>query len=154
MADEERIVAVLARLRDRGVQLALDDFGTGLSSLARLRRLPVQELKIDRSFVMGLDADSEDEDAAIVRLTIELGHSLGIRVVAEGVETEAALDLLAAQRCDTAQGYHFSRPVPAADLTRLLEVLADRFEVGVAGLTPPLRRDDLPAPLRDALDLG
>lgn len=150
MADEERTLAVLTKLRERGVELALDDFGTGLSSLARLRRLPVQELKIDRSFVMRIDAD--DEDAAIVRLTIELGHALGIRVVAEGVETEAALDRLAAQRCDTAQGYHFSRPVPAAELTRLLEVLADRFEVGVAGLTPPLRGDDLPAPLRDALD--
>ncbi|MDA0182352.1 bifunctional diguanylate cyclase/phosphodiesterase [Solirubrobacter phytolaccae] len=128
MTDEDHIVAVLARLRDRGVELALDDFGTGLSSLARLRRLPVQELKIDRSFVMGIDAG--DEDASIVRMTIELGHALGIRVVAEGVETEAALDLLASQRCDTAQGFHFSRPVPATELTGLLEV-------GVAGLAQP-----------------
>ncbi|MDA0169258.1 bifunctional diguanylate cyclase/phosphodiesterase [Solirubrobacter taibaiensis] len=125
MADPERILAILGRLRALGCQLALDDFGTGLSSLARLRRLPVQELKIDRSFVMELDV-------AIVRLTIELGHALGIRVVAEGVETQEALELLEELGCDVAQGYHFSRPVAAAELGGLLAV-------GVADLALPSR---------------
>ncbi len=116
MRDVERGLDVLARLSESGIELALDDFGTGYSSLGQLRRLPVRELKIDRSFVMQI-LDSPD-DAAIVRSTIQLGHSLGLRVVAEGVETAEALDLLRGYGCDAAQGFHIGRPMPADALLR------------------------------------
>jgi EAL domain-containing protein (putative c-di-GMP-specific phosphodiesterase class I) len=96
------------------VRLSLDDFGTGQSSLAYLKRLPLDEVKIDRSFVMGMAEDADD--AVIVRATIELARGLGLTVVAEGVETEAVLDELGRLRCDVAQGYHLSRPLPAPQL--------------------------------------
>jgi EAL domain-containing protein (putative c-di-GMP-specific phosphodiesterase class I) len=99
-----------------GVTMSVDDFGTGYSSLAYLRRLPVGELKIDRTFVMNLLDSRNDE--VIVRSTIELGHNLGLRVVAEGVEDEASLRELRRLGCDEAQGYHLSRPVPAPELER------------------------------------
>jgi diguanylate cyclase (GGDEF)-like protein/PAS domain S-box-containing protein len=105
---------ILARLHDMGQSLSIDDFGTGYSSLAYLQRLPVDELKIDRSFVMGLSAASDD--AVIVRSTIELAHNLGLSVVAEGVEGELSMDVLVAYGCDSAQGYFFSRPCPAEEL--------------------------------------
>src|SRR3712207_7681771 len=101
-----------------GVGLAIDDFGTGHSSLAYLKRLPVHELKIDRSFVMNMSTD--DNDAVIVRSTVDLAHNLGLRVVAEGVESEAVAQTLTALGCDVAQGYHYGRPVPAAAITALL----------------------------------
>jgi EAL domain-containing protein (putative c-di-GMP-specific phosphodiesterase class I) len=103
---------VLHRLRDCGISLSVDDFGTGYSSLAHLKRLPVQELKIDQSFVRDLDETSED--AVIVRSTIEMSHNLGLKVVAEGVEYEHSLRLLERWQCDTAQGYLISRPLTAA----------------------------------------
>ena len=112
MSDPVRAVAVLHLMRDVGIRVAIDDFGTGYSSLAYLRRLEVDELKIDKSFVTNL-ANSED-DATIVRSTIELGHNLGLHMVAEGVEDAAALDVLRAWGCDVAQGYFFSRPMAAA----------------------------------------
>jgi diguanylate cyclase (GGDEF)-like protein len=118
MADPERALEVLGRLHTMGVGLAVDDFGTGYSSMAYLKQLPVDELKIDRSFV-GHMATSPS-DAVIVRSTIDLGHNLGLRVVAEGVETQRAWDELAALGCDTAQGYLLGRPVPAAELERQL----------------------------------
>ena len=100
---------------------AIDDFGTGYSSLAYLKRLPVQTIKIDRSFV--LDMLENDSDATIVRSTIDLARNLGLRIVAEGVETQAAWDVLREQGCTLAQGYLISKPVPAEELA---ELLADR----------------------------
>ena len=114
MADPVRATAVLAGLRELGVGLSLDDFGTGHSSLSYLKQLPLDEVKIDRSFVAAM-ADDEN-DAVIVRSTIDLARNLGLRVVAEGVETGAVMDTLAELRCDTAQGFHISRPLPADEL--------------------------------------
>ncbi len=118
LADPIRAMHVLSRLSGMGVRLAIDDFGTGYSSLAYLKRLPVDELKIDKSFVQGMEAD--ENDAVIVRSTIDLGRNLGLRVVAEGVETTEAWRQLAALGCDVAQGYYLSRPVPAAELVAWL----------------------------------
>jgi EAL domain-containing protein (putative c-di-GMP-specific phosphodiesterase class I) len=115
MADEIRAAETLSGLTSKGVSVSIDDFGTGYSSLRLLRRLPVSELKIDRSFVMGM-AGEAGEDTAIVRSTNDLGHNLGLTVVAEGVEDEWTLDLLSAFGCDLAQGYHIARPMPPADL--------------------------------------
>ncbi|KPZ20554.1 EAL domain-containing protein [Pseudomonas coronafaciens] len=111
MSEPEKALIVLHRLRDCGISLSIDDFGTGYSSLAHLKRLPVQELKIDQSFVRDLDETSED--AVIVRATIEMSHNLGLKVVAEGVEYQHSLDLLRRWHCDTAQGYLISRPLTA-----------------------------------------
>ncbi|HET8949458.1 MAG TPA: EAL domain-containing protein [Solirubrobacteraceae bacterium] len=114
MADPRRAMAILERLRGLGVKLSLDDFGTGHSSLAYLKRLPLDEVKIDRSFVMGMTDD--DNDAAIVRTTIDLARNLGLEVVAEGVETAEILRDLSDLSCDVAQGFFLSRPLPAAEL--------------------------------------
>jgi diguanylate cyclase (GGDEF)-like protein len=102
-----------------GVQFAVDDFGTGYSCLAYLKKFPAAEIKIDRTFVRDMAVDPDD--ATIVRATIELAHNLGRRVVAEGVESAEALDLLVGMGCDAAQGYHLGRPVPQPELVRLLE---------------------------------
>lgn len=112
--------AVLSRLAALGVSLSIDDFGTGYSSLAYLKQLPVDEIKIDKSFVLGMEAD--EKDTAIVRSVSELSHNLGLRVVAEGVETAEAWDVLHALGCDVAQGYYVSRPLPADELERWLRV--------------------------------
>jgi diguanylate cyclase (GGDEF)-like protein len=109
MSDPSRAVAVLDLLRDLGVDIAIDDFGTGYSSLAYLRRLQIDELKIDKSFVTNVAHD--EGDAVIVRSTIEMGHNLGLRVVAEGVEDDETLQLLRTWRCDVAQGYGISVPL-------------------------------------------
>ncbi len=109
---------VLARLNRMGERLSIDDFGTGYSSLVYLQRLPVDEIKVDKSFVTNIA--TVGDDAIIVRSTIDLAHSLGLRVVAEGVEDPEALELLVAYGCDSAQGYLFSRPCPAAELTAWL----------------------------------
>ena len=109
---------ILTRLHDMGERLAIDDFGTGYSSLAYLQRLPVDEIKIDRSFVTRLATTSDDE--VIVRSTIHLAHNLSLTVVAEGVEDENVLKMLAEQECDAAQGYFFGRPCSAEELTRWL----------------------------------
>ncbi len=111
MREPERALVVLHRLRECGISLSVDDFGTGYSSLAHLKRLPVQELKIDQSFVRDLAETSED--AVIVRSTIEMSHNLGLKVVAEGVEYAHSLRLLERWHCDTAQGYLISRPLSA-----------------------------------------
>jgi len=110
MDDPQRAEAMLNRLSQHGFKLSIDDFGTGYSSLGYLKRLPVDELKIDKSFVMGMEDDHDDE--MIVRSTIDLAHNLGLTVVAEGVENAAILERLRALSCDEAQGYHVSRPVP------------------------------------------
>ena len=109
MRDPEHSLSVLEKLREGGIGLSVDDFGTGYSSLAHLKRLPVQELKIDQSFIRNLDERSED--AVIVRSTLEMSHNLGLKVVAEGVEYQHTLDLLQRWQCDTAQGYLISRPL-------------------------------------------
>jgi diguanylate cyclase (GGDEF)-like protein len=114
MSDRERAHAVLTRLREAGIQIAVDDFGTGYSSLSYLRDLPIDELKLDRSFVLPMTDDARA--ASLVASTIGLAHSLGLRMVAEGVETGAAYAELTAFGCDDAQGYFMSRPVPAAEL--------------------------------------
>jgi EAL domain-containing protein (putative c-di-GMP-specific phosphodiesterase class I) len=119
MAEPERALAILNHLSAMGVQLAVDDFGTGHSSLAYLKRLPVNELKIDKSFV--LDMLEDHNDAVIVRATIDLGHNLGMKVVAEGVETEEMHHRLKEFACDVAQGYYHARPLTVADFTKLLE---------------------------------
>jgi diguanylate cyclase (GGDEF)-like protein/PAS domain S-box-containing protein len=118
MTDPTRALEVLNRLHALGVQLAIDDFGTGYSSMAYLKSLPVDELKVDRSFVKNLRDDQND--AVIVRSTVDLGHNLGLRVVAEGVEDEATLNELANLGCDSVQGYYVARPMPAAELVAWL----------------------------------
>ena len=121
MSDPVRAREVLHLLRELGVALAVDDYGTGYSSLAYLRRLDVHELKIDRSFVGQVTTD--EGHATIVRSTVEMGHNLGLRLVAEGVEDAATLDLLRGWGCDVAQGYHLSRPL---DLAAVLPWLVGR----------------------------
>ncbi|HET8551654.1 MAG TPA: EAL domain-containing protein [Gammaproteobacteria bacterium] len=115
MRDAPAAVALLRRLRGMGVRIAIDDFGVGYSSLSQLRRMPVDELKIDKSFVLNLKPNSEE--AAIVRSAIELGHNMGLSVIAEGVETPESWELLKAYRCDMAQGYLISRPLPIDEFT-------------------------------------
>ena len=114
MEDPEVALEQLHRLRELGLSLAIDDFGTGYSSLLRLKRLPVQKLKIDQGFVAGLPCD--DDDAAIVRVVIALAQSMGMQVHAEGIETVEQARFLLEQHCELGQGYWFSRPVPAAQL--------------------------------------
>ncbi|TDV45541.1 EAL domain-containing protein (putative c-di-GMP-specific phosphodiesterase class I) [Actinophytocola oryzae] len=119
MADPQRALPVLRALSNLGVVLAVDDFGTGYSSLAYLRQLPVDEVKIDKSFVFGMGSDLGD--LAVVRSIVELGHSLGLTVVAEGVEEDVARDQLAAMGCDVAQGYLISRPLSEERLEAWLQ---------------------------------
>jgi diguanylate cyclase (GGDEF)-like protein/PAS domain S-box-containing protein len=118
MVDLPRTLSILQRLRAMGIRIAIDDFGTGHSSLAYLKRLPVDEVKIDRSFVRDIAADATDR--IIVRSTVDLAHSLGLRVVAEGVEDALTKELLAALGCDEVQGFHLSRPLRGHDLTHWL----------------------------------
>jgi diguanylate cyclase (GGDEF)-like protein len=120
MGDSGRSIAVLDALSNVGVGLSIDDFGTGYSSLSYLKRLPIEEIKIDRSFVMQMHVDAND--FMIVRATVDLGRNLGLRVVAEGVEDLATFDRLADFGCDEAQGYYISKPVSAIEFTRWLSV--------------------------------
>jgi len=113
MREADKCLNNLKRLRDLGVTLSIDDFGTGYSSLSQLKKLPVSELKIDKSFILNLDTSEDDQ--LIVRSTIDLGHTLGLSVTAEGVESEAIKALLKSYGCDTAQGYLYSKPLPARD---------------------------------------
>ncbi len=118
--------AVIDELRGMGVGVSIDDFGSGFTSLAYLGSLPITELKLDRTFIGGLSSSGREQDVKLVRATIELGHALGLLVVAEGIETLALLELLALLGCDRAQGYFTGRPVPAQD-----------FEI--SAMVPPLR---------------
>lgn len=113
MREADKCLHNLQRLRSLGVTLSIDDFGTGYSSLSQLKKLPVSELKIDKSFILNLDTSADDQ--LIVRSTIDLGHTLGLSVTAEGVESEAIKTLLKQYGCDTAQGYLYSKPLPGAD---------------------------------------
>ena len=127
MDDPLRAEGTLKRLSDRGFKLSIDDFGTGYSSLAYLKRLPVDELKIDKSFVMGMERDPDD--AKIVRSTIDLAHNMGLSVVAEGVENIEIWHLLREQKCDEAQGYYMSKPLPVDGFKAWRERWAERTEV-------------------------
>lgn len=118
MEDVEETIATLAALKARGVQLAIDDFGTGYSSLSYLKRIPIDTIKIDQSFVRDIPADADD--AAIARLIIAIAHSLKLKVIAEGVENNDQLEFLHPNHCDEMQGFLFGRPVPAADLSAFL----------------------------------
>jgi diguanylate cyclase len=118
MRDAARTREILMRLAEAGVRLAVDDFGMGYSSLSYLKHLPVEEIKIDRSFVQ--DMASDPANAAIIRSTIGLGHGLGLRVVAEGVETAATWEQLREGGCDGAQGDYISRPLSGAALAAWL----------------------------------
>ena len=130
LADPFRVRQVLTDLNGLGLRLAIDDFGTGYSSLAYLKRLPVQTIKIDRSFVM--DMCENVNDATIVRSTIDLGRNLGLAVVAEGVETQETWDALTRHGCTLAQGYLISKPLPADDLRALLEQRAKQAHLARA----------------------
>jgi EAL domain-containing protein (putative c-di-GMP-specific phosphodiesterase class I) len=118
MGDPQRTMRSLTLIRDLGVAFAIDDFGTGYSSLAHLKKLPATSIKIDKSFVQNMEHDRDD--AIIVRSITDLGHNLGLKVVAEGVETFESKEMLKAFRCDEGQGYYYSRPLPAYALTKLL----------------------------------
>jgi EAL domain-containing protein (putative c-di-GMP-specific phosphodiesterase class I) len=127
MGDAEKSGQVLAQLKALGVRLSIDDFGTGYSSLSRLRRIPVDTLKIDRAFISNMDSDKENRE--IVRAIIVLAHNLGLKVVAEGTETEEHINLLKQFNCEMAQGYLFSRP---ADDQTMLKLLASNRSAGAA----------------------
>lgn len=118
MDDPERALATINRFHDIGVRISIDDFGTGYSSLTYFRRLPIDALKIDQSFVRDLENDPDDRTLAAT--IVALGHSLGLKVIAEGVETEQQRRILLEQSCDLAQGYLFSRPLPAEDFAAWL----------------------------------
>jgi diguanylate cyclase (GGDEF)-like protein len=125
MVDAAHAQAMLQFFKDIGLRLSIDDFGTGYSSLSYLKKLPVDELKIDRSFVIHMATDRDD--ATIVRSTIDLGHNMGLKVVAEGVENEAAWEMLKAWGCDLAQGYYVSAPLPPDELVQWLEHMQSAF---------------------------
>jgi diguanylate cyclase (GGDEF)-like protein len=113
MEDPQQSMDVLSALHKMGLVLSVDDYGTGYSSLSYLKSLPIQEIKIDKSFVLKLSSNKGDE--ILVRSTIDLGHNLGLKVTAEGIEDRASLDILKGYGCETGQGYHISKPLPAAD---------------------------------------
>jgi EAL domain-containing protein (putative c-di-GMP-specific phosphodiesterase class I) len=119
---------ILTRLRMKGVKLSIDDFGTGYAMMQQLKVIPATELKIDRSFI--LDMDKNQRDRVIVQKTIEMGHELGMHVIAEGVETKEQLDFLQLKGCDSAQGYFFSRPLPANEMVAWLHT----YRAGLAPL--------------------
>jgi EAL domain-containing protein (putative c-di-GMP-specific phosphodiesterase class I) len=119
MGDAEKSGQTLLQLKRLGVRLSIDDFGTGYSSLSRLRRIPVDTLKIDRAFIMHMDSDLESRE--IVRIIIMLAHNLGLKVVAEGAETAEHVNLLRELNCEMVQGYFFSRPADDQAMLKLLE---------------------------------
>lgn len=126
MQDPQKAIAILAELSSVGVRLSVDDYGTGYSSLSYLKQLPVHELKIDKSFVMGLPDNKDDE--IIVRSTIDMACTMGLVVVAEGVENPAALALLQQRGCHYAQGFYISKPLPANELEQWL--LTTDYHIG------------------------
>jgi EAL domain-containing protein (putative c-di-GMP-specific phosphodiesterase class I) len=118
MQDVEQAVATMRELQSLGVQLSIDDFGTGYSSLAALKTFPVARLKIDKSFIN--DLPNDENDKAVASAVISLGQKLNLRVIAEGVETDDQVAFLRQNNCDEMQGYHFSKPVPAVDIEKML----------------------------------
>jgi diguanylate cyclase len=123
IADSRGAGEVLARLSALGVRLAIDDFGTGYSSMSYLRTLPVNEVKIDRSFVTTLDSD--DRDRLIVSSVVDLAHRLGLRAVAEGAESARTIEELELLGCDLVQGFQLARPMPAADVEAWMQLRAE-----------------------------
>ena len=119
MNNAEQVIEMLKEMEKLGVRMSLDDFGTGYSSLSYLKRFPIHKLKVDQSFVRGLPSD--ENDVAITRAIIGMGKSMGLKVIAEGVETREQLEFLRAEGCDEIQGYLFSRPVPASEFIKLLD---------------------------------
>jgi diguanylate cyclase (GGDEF)-like protein/PAS domain S-box-containing protein len=139
MSDPVRALDVLSRLHALGVQLSIDDFGTGYSSLGYLKELPVQEVKIDKSFILGLGGATDTKNSAIVRSIIALAHALRLKVVAEGVEDGATMSALADLKCDTIQGYYISRPLSSSDFEKWLRSTAiDSSPQIERGSTQPL----------------
>ena len=118
MANAEQTVHILEELQTAGISISIDDFGTGYSSLAYLKRFPIDAVKIDRSFVSDIVANSDD--AAMVLAVISMAHAMELKVIAEGVEAEAQLQFLRANGCDQIQGYFFSRPLGSAGITAFL----------------------------------
>mgnify|MGYP002336288771 CR=1 FL=1 len=140
MADQGNAVKVMRRIAALGVRFSMDDFGTGYSSLSYLQQLPVAELKIDKSFITNMLAS--DNDRVIVRSTIELGHNLGLTVVAEGVENQAVWDVLRELGCDVGQGFHLGSPLPEGSLLPWLESAAVRSETRQAATNKEAKFDD------------
>jgi EAL domain-containing protein (putative c-di-GMP-specific phosphodiesterase class I) len=132
MRDPRRAIEILGRIKALGVEIAVDDFGTGQSSLEQLKNVPADELKLDRSFVLGMADDAHD--AAIVGSVVGLGRALGLRVVAEGVETPQVWQHLAALGCDVAQGFGLARPMPAPQFERWAREPSDRARLLVPQL--------------------
>jgi len=118
MQNPEFAVGVLSQLRELGIHISIDDFGTGYSSLAHLKRFSINTLKIDRTFVRDIEVNSTD--AAITTAIISMGNSLNLKVIAEGVETAGQFNMLKERQCDEMQGYLFSRPLPADQITEYL----------------------------------
>jgi len=143
MGDPQRAIRNLTLIRDQGVRLTIDDFGTGYSSLAYLKKLPVAGMKIDKSFVQNMESDQDN--AVIVRSIVDLGHNLGINVVAEGVETHQAAEMLQAYQCDEAQGYYYSPPVPGHKIADICSDLGDVTveRKAINRNSPKLNLDDL-----------
>jgi EAL domain-containing protein (putative c-di-GMP-specific phosphodiesterase class I) len=145
MADPSLAIKILGQLQQLGARVSVDDYGTGFASLAYLRSLPINELKLDRSFLAGIPGDGKT--LSIVRATIEVGHALGLRIVTDGVETQDALDLITSLGCDAAQGYFISRPAPAAELLHSLDGfpgLIDAHHLAQQRQTPPAPRGSRP----------
>lgn len=140
MEDPGQAMRILKQLNELGVGLSVDDYGTGYSSLSYIKKLPIQELKIDQSFVKNMVMDRDD--ATIVKSTIELGHNMGLKVVAEGVEDQHVLDLLRELKCDHAQGYFMSRPLPANELKKWLAAESSASKV-IAEIAQGGRADDI-----------
>lgn len=154
MDDPQRAMRTLKAIRDLGVHFAIDDFGTGYSSMAHLKKMPVSSIKIDKSFTQNMESDNDS--AVIVRTIIDLGHNLGLKVVAEGVESLAAKEMLVEFRCDEAQGYYFSRPVSAADVSRLIRKpqsapTGSPENADVRPAWPGANSSDIPPALKPAL---
>jgi EAL domain-containing protein (putative c-di-GMP-specific phosphodiesterase class I) len=138
MVDPQQVMHTLRCIQDLGVRFTIDDFGTGYSSLSYLKKLPVCGIKIDKSFVQNMETDRDN--AVIVRSIVDLGHNLGLNVVAEGVETSDSNEMLKTFRCDEAQGFYYSRPIPAYAITDFIKqpsTMCDhppRFEPEVANI--------------------
>jgi EAL domain-containing protein (putative c-di-GMP-specific phosphodiesterase class I) len=148
VADAMLATRILGELRDLGVAVALDDFGTGYSSLSHLQELPITTVKVDRSFVSRVDTDAGA--AAIVKAVIGLSHSLGLQVIAEGIESDAQLRLLQAMGCDIGQGFLFAHPLPA-DVFRALLATRSGYE---RIIVPDLGTDESALPRSPALSLA
>jgi EAL domain-containing protein (putative c-di-GMP-specific phosphodiesterase class I) len=133
MSNAQASIDVLTRLKAMAVTVSIDDFGTGFSSLSYLKRLPIDALKIDQSFVRDVTTDSDD--AALVMAIVTLAHNLRLKVVAEGVETEEQLKFLQLLRCDEVQGYLFSKPLPADGMERVLQMNPGDFLRRTVGQT-------------------